>query len=901
MVKIKKRKQVGLFKFKFIRKKINLFKQTYEEQEVFSDNSILEKFKALFTATLAVFKFNLPGKSKMRSKKKIDGQELPSERSKTSKNVFYLSLVVSFFLFIFLLYLGSMGKGFFYELSKRGFKETFELTSWYQLSNVVKYPLPLPLIFFIGCLVLFLGFMLYQSFSMRFRELNRGQKGDMRLLEIKDIQQNFKEIPHVKLRFDGYGGMPLSHYKAYFYIDIRTSNTVVIGISRSGKTEIYIFPLIDNLSRAKLQSSMMINDVKKEILRGTQKLLESRGYDTYSLDLIDPMRSMSVQLLQTAIFYWQLGESDQAELLINSLTYNLYNSRKDSGSGKHFNETAQGIVNAIILSFLEMADKEGSYEKVTMYNITQFMIEMGMERWRFARDPKEYNALDLYFEKLPQGSSAKAQYSATNFAGDREKGSIMSTAIRGLRIFQLKSVAKLTSKNTLDFKKLGFPKEIMIKFDSSLAFEKVTLQFKRGDRMLGERVVEPSISGVAMYFFGYDLKKGDSVLIRYPNVETNNELIEATVEIDKIYQHDPTYEKDYRVDTTLTGQTDLIKDVTMSYCDRPIAVYMCVADEDKSLHPIVSIVISQVYQQLIKLCSYSDNNNQLFRRLHMILEEYGNMALIEDMPNYVTASLGRGILWNFFVQGYNQFYERHGKEQGKLILDNCQNTCYVMSKDKETVNSIYEFLGKKTIEEQSISDKANKIDASRQRRVEGEDLIQKTRIQTPLEGETIVIAGLNRKDNDGNPIRPFPIFNTKETTMPLRHAFELNDYIDTSTPLSDLNTPCTHRYLDLSELAWDYDKIKAEIGVPFFDLDIEDTAFESVEEEPHNLQTFETKQEVLIEINNILWDEMTEDTQREKFIQAIENNIMPTINSFLNQLKEREVIENMIHQYQLLS
>ena len=72
-------------------------------------------------------------------------------------------------------------------------------------------------------------------------------------------------------------------------------------------------------------------------------------------------------------------------------------------------------------------------------------------------------------------------------------------------------------------------------------------------------------------------------------------------------------------------------------------------------------------------------------------------------------------------------------------------------------------------------------------------------------------------------------------------------------------------------------------------------------EETTNHQTFETKQEVLIEINDVLWNEMTDDSQREKFIQAIENNIMPTINSFLNQLKEREVIENMIHQYQLLS
>lgn len=901
MVKIKSKK-VSISHF--IQKRVTLFQQTYEEHQIMSNASYLVKLNALFKGIVAVLKSSLPGQNKWKVKRHIADQELPSEKGRQSKKGLYLSLVVGVFLFIFLLYLGSSTKGFFYEVSKRGFKSTFQLTRWRDLSAIRHYPLPISMVLLIGGVSSFISFYLYQSFTMRFGELNRGQKGDMRLLTHKEIKRNFKEIPHLKLRFEGYGGMPISHYKAYYYIDVRTSNTVVIGISRSGKTEIYIFPLIDNLSRGRKQASMMINDVKKEILRGTQLLLESRGYDTYSLDLIDPMRSMSVQLLQTIIFYWQIGEKDQAELLINSLTYILYCKPTDTGTAKHFNETAQGVINAIILSFLEMAEKDYCYEKVTMYNISQFIIEMGFERWKVQFDPKEYNALDLYFEKLPQGSSAKAQYASTNFAAEKEKGSIMSTAIRGLRIFQLKSIAKLTSQNTLDFKKLGFPKDMMIQFDPSLAYQKVTLQFKRGEKVLGKRVVEPSISGMAMYFHDYELRKGDSVVIHYPNMDQekeNQKSLEAVVTIDKIYQHDPHYEKDYRVDITLDNKTDLIKNVTMSYCDRPIAVYMCVADEDKSLHPIASIVVSQVYQQLIKLCSFADSGNKLFRRLHMIFEEYGNMALMADMPNYVTASLGREILWNFYVQGYNQFYERHGKELGKLILDNCQNTCYVMSKDDDTVNSIYNFLGKKTVEEQSISDKSNKLEANRQRRVESEDLIQKTRIQTPLEGETIVIAGLNRKDNKGNPIRPFPIFNTKETIMPLRYNFELKDYIDPDTPLSDLKTPCTHRYLDLSELDWNYNKIKSEIGVPFYDLDMEVPQAESVENELSDYLAFETKQEVLIEIDNVLWNEMTDDSQREKFIQAIESNISPTINSFLNQLNQSEVIESLIQQYQLLS
>lgn len=834
-------------------------------------------------------------------KRKIAGQELPSSMGATPKWVLYSIVSLSAFIWFTFIYLLSFIIGATVEIKDTGFNKAFADSHLFSLKIIFSHFPPVPLVFIGTGVITIIGLVLYKKFAMRFNKLDRGQKGDMRFLTQKEIETNFPSIPEVADRFEGYGGMPISHYRAYYYIDQATSNSVIIGISRSGKTEMYIFPLIDNLSRGKKQASMVINDVKKEILRGTQQMLENRRYETFSLDLIDPYRSISVQLIYIIIFYWQLGEKDQAELLINSLTYTIYCSPKDNGTTKHFNETAQGVINAVILSFLEMADKEGTFEKVTMYNVSQFMVEMGMERWRFKGDPKEYNALDLYFEKLPAGSSAKAQYASTNFAGDKEKGSIMSTAIRGLRIFQLKSIAKLTSDNTLDFKKLGFPKDVILHFDPILAYKKIQLVFRRGNMILGKHVVEPSISGVAMYFHDYDMKKGDVIDVAYPINE--KEWTKTTIEIEKIYQHDPNYSKDYRVDVDLINKHDLLNKVTMSYCDHPIALFLCVADEDKSLHPITSIIISQIYQLLIKLCSYSDNGNQLFRRLHMILEEFGNMAIIPNLPNYVTASLGRGILWNFFVQGYHQFYKIFGKEDGKLIIDNCQNVLYVMSKDKDTVTEIYNNIGKKTIEESSISDKATKIDANRSRKVTAEDVIQTTRLQTLLQGETVAITGLNRKDNKGRLVRPFPIFNTQETSMPLRHEFRLMDYIDTHTPLAELNTPCTHRYLDLTMLEWDYDQIKAQIGVPYFALsmpenDVEIQNIETIEEEIEPV----TKEEILLKIKDILWEESALNKEQElKFVDALEKNIIVTVKSLMGQCKEGEMLGKLVNEYQLLS
>lgn len=850
----------------------------------------MAKIKKKRALDLSQFKVN-------RKQKTIVGQKLPSEETGVPMWVNVISLSATIGLFLGINYIVAMILGFFLTVSKTGWANALSNRHLVSLFNVFYYPPPFILLV-LACLISgYAGFMSYKKLSMRFKKLERGQKGDMRFLTHKEVETNFPKIPHVTKRFEGYGGMPVSHHGTSYFIDQATSNSVVLGISRTGKTEIFIFPLIDILSRGTKQASMIINDVKKEILRGTQGLLERRGYDTYSIDLIDPMRSISVQLFYSIIFYWKLGERDQAELLINSLTYTLYCSPNDSGTSKHFNETAQGVVSAVILSFLEMAEEQDTYEKVTMYNVSQFIVEMGMERWRYKGDPKEYNALDLYFEKLPMGSSAKSQFASTNFAGDREKGSIMSVAIRGLRIFQLKSIAKLTSDNTLDFKKLGFPKDVLIQFDKRLSFQKVKLVFRRGTHRLGEKIIEPSTNGVAMYFHDFELENHDCVDLYYPDMtDTSNtrQTVCSTIVIDKIYQHDSHFEKDYRVDITIEGQHELLKNVELTYCKHPIALYFCVADEDKSLHSIVSILISQIYQTLIKLCSHADN--ELIRRLHMILEEFGNMPMISGLPNYVTASLGRGILWNFYVQGYHQFYKTFGKDDGKLIIDNCQNVLYVMSKDKGTVDDIWNQIGKKTVEEDSISDKATKIDASRQRRVTAEDVIQKNRLMTLLKGETVVISGLNREDNNGNPIRPFPIFNTQETTMPLRYQFELSKDINPKTALTDLNTPCTHRELDLACLYWDYHQIKVDIGVPYVSLNVP----EQVEVIADN-SVQRTKEDIFIEIKDILWEEQINEVIVDDFIEAIEKGITVKVTTLLHQFKSKSVLETLLEELETLN
>lgn len=128
-----------------------------------------------------------------------------------------------------------------------------------------------------------------------FRSINEGQKGTSRFSTIKEIDEQYKAIPEVEtdeeIKNDGYegkGGVVISRLGKKVYIDDSDSNNLVIGTTRSGKGELFLFPTIDSYSRAKEKASLIINDPKGELLGASKETLEKRGYRIEVLNLINP-------------------------------------------------------------------------------------------------------------------------------------------------------------------------------------------------------------------------------------------------------------------------------------------------------------------------------------------------------------------------------------------------------------------------------------------------------------------------------------------------------------------------------------------------------------------------------------------------------------------------------------
>ncbi|MBS6502193.1 MAG: type IV secretory system conjugative DNA transfer family protein [Clostridium sp.] len=386
--------------------------------------------------------------------------------------------------------------------------------------NILIPNLSYPILYVIGYGILSLvGFKIVLNLKASFRDIREGQKGTSRFTTMKEIDEQYKcvdEVESIEERdiggYKGKGGVPIARgYKDYIlidgkkvrkevmYIDDSSSNNLIIGTTRSGKGELYVFPTIDLYSRAKEKASLVVNDPKAELYSASKEILEKRGYRVEVLNLINPLNSMSYNPLQLVIDAYEKEDYSTAQGLCKTLTHMLY--YKPDTKDPFWQNSAMSLVNALILAVTEKCFKEDKLikekidnlnsqkeklmtidnktendinlineiekgildlenerikvkSKITLYTVANMLSELGSKT-----DIRGNNELDKYFNNLDSNSVAKMQYATSNFSKGEARGSIFSVAMSELSIFTMDEIAKLTAKNSINLKDIGFKSE----------------------------------------------------------------------------------------------------------------------------------------------------------------------------------------------------------------------------------------------------------------------------------------------------------------------------------------------------------------------------------------------------------------------------------------------------------
>lgn len=147
----------------------------------------------------------------------------------------------------------------------------------------------------------------------------------------------------------------------------------------------------------------------------------------------------------------------------------------------------------------------------------------------------------------------------------------------------------------------------------------------------------------------------------------------------------------------MTSRSDFrLKDIS----SKKTVVYMIIPDEKKTLYPLVSILVTQMYTAQVELAN--EHGLRIPVDTDYDLDEVGNFPMIPVLPAILSAGRSRGVRANLIIQDFQQLESKY-KEDFKNIKTNCQVKMYLKSDDEDTLKAISNNLGKYTVEVTSAS------------------------------------------------------------------------------------------------------------------------------------------------------------------------------------------------------
>ncbi len=190
---------------------------------------------------------------------------------------------------------------------------------------------------------------------------------------------------------------------------------------------------------------------------------------------------------------------------------------------------------------------------------------------------------------------------------------------------------------------------------------------------------------------------------------------------------------------SLTSATDIDP---VQFANEPTALFLKIPDEKDTRHALAAVFILCIYKALIKVAS-SREDLSLPRNVYFILDEFGNMPMIDKFDKMITVGRSRKIWFNMVVQSYAQLDNVYGDKVANIIKSNCGMKMFIGSNDIETCEEFSKLCGNITVSTSSVSsstqDKTGNYNVSSQ--LQTRPLIYPSELQK-----------LNNKTDTGNAI-----------------------------------------------------------------------------------------------------------------------------------------------------
>jgi len=451
------------------------------------------------------------------------------------------------------------------------------------------------------------------------------------------------------------GGPPILTGKNRIWVDANDTHSLVVGTTRSGKTFSIVNILIQSLRMS--GESMIVMDVKGELYKTHGQSLINDGYDVKVVDFINPKRSVRWNPFGIII--------------------------------KKYREAYKENIR-------ERASEE--YRSI-LAEISQNKILIAQKKKKLADPNEDKKALQKQIDAtVKENESLESLLPKPNYSEAQEL--ISDIAMRLCHEEDARDPFWSSSATTLLEGYINFLLEETIEGEDGLKHflpdEMINMRSVRMIHDQGKTRIDPDqhdgCSTLLEYYITHFRKETDMSymkLFEYVNSPDNTKGSVSSVFSDKI--------KYFLTNEDILRMTSVSEFDLKQLGQKKTAVFIGIHDEKGTYHELPSILISQIYEELIKLARNESKLSRLKVPVYVVWDEFANGAKWDNIVNALTAGLSRGVRFCLVIQDFAQLKSRYGDDKAETIRSNCQNLYYLLAGEYSTLKDVSDLCGSKII------------------------------------------------------------------------------------------------------------------------------------------------------------------------------------------------------------
>lgn len=290
----------------------------------------------------------------------------------------------------------------------------------------------------------------YSLDSIKNKRVGHGQHGTARFASKTEINKSYKIIPYKPAKWRNKSG--LSKLPQGTIVGMRKTNgtvsaivddgdvhTIMIGAAGVGKTACFLYPNLEYACASGM--SFLSTDTKGDLARNYGNIAKNYGYNVAVIDLRNPTRSDSFNMLHLVNKYMEqyqktnrLEDKAKAErfakITAKTIIYSGDGDSSSYGQNAFFYDSAEGLLTAVILLVAELCKPEEKHI-ISVFKVVQDLLASPPQ----SGNDKSKNYFHILMESLPDTHKAKWFAGAALNTSEQAMSSVMSTVLSRLNSF----------------------------------------------------------------------------------------------------------------------------------------------------------------------------------------------------------------------------------------------------------------------------------------------------------------------------------------------------------------------------------------------------------------------------------------------------------------------------------